>query len=69
MRMGRVKYLQVQLHLVSVQFCLISSSYLKQLVQDVEIMDQTIADYLTIIPRARRVSESIAHEAKGRMGY
>ena len=25
--------------------------------------------YLTIIPRARMGSESIAHEAKGRMGY
>ena len=26
-------------------------------------------DYLTIIPRARMGSESIAHEAEGRMGY
>ena len=25
--------------------------------------------YLTIIPRARIGSESIAHEAEGRMGY
>ena len=25
--------------------------------------------YLTIIPRARMASESIAHEAEGRMGY
>ena len=25
--------------------------------------------YLTIIPRARMGSESIAHKAKGRMGY
>ena len=25
--------------------------------------------YLTIIPRARMGSESIAHEAEGRMGY
>ena len=28
-----------------------------------------ILDYLTIIPRARIGSESIAHEAEGRMGY
>ena len=28
-----------------------------------------IADQLTIIPRARMGSESIAHEAEGRMGY
>ena len=27
------------------------------------------AEYLTIIPRARMGSESIAHEAEGRMGY
>ena len=26
-------------------------------------------EYLTIIPRARMGSESIAHEAEGRMGY
>ena len=26
-------------------------------------------EYLTIIPRARTGSESIAHEAEGRMGY
>ena len=26
-------------------------------------------DYLTIIPRARMGSDSIAHEAEGRMGY
>ena len=26
-------------------------------------------EYLTIIPRARIGSESIAHEAEGRMGY
>ena len=26
-------------------------------------------NYLTIIPRARMGSESIAHEAEGRMGY
>ena len=26
-------------------------------------------EYLTIIPRARMVSESIAHETEGRMGY
>ena len=29
----------------------------------------TIGGYLTIIPRARMGSESIAHEAEGRMGY
>ena len=28
-----------------------------------------IREYLTIIPRARMSSESIAHEAEGRMGY
>ena len=28
-----------------------------------------LAGYLTIIPRARMGSESIAHEAEGRMGY
>ena len=28
-----------------------------------------ILAYLTIIPRARMGSESIAHEAEGRMGY
>ena len=28
-----------------------------------------LADYLTSIPRARMGSESIAHEAEGRMGY
>ena len=28
-----------------------------------------LCQYLTIIPRARMVSESIAHEAEGRMGY
>ena len=27
------------------------------------------SDYLAIIPRARMGSESIAHEAEGRMGY
>ena len=26
-------------------------------------------DYLTIIPRARMGSQSIAHEAEGRIGY
>ena len=26
-------------------------------------------EYLTIIPRVRMCSQSIAHEAKGRMGY
>ena len=33
--------------------------------------NQKITDdyYLTIIPRARMGSESIAHEAEGRMGY
>ena len=30
---------------------------------------QINAIYLTIIPRARMGSESIAHEAEGRMGY
>ena len=42
--MERVKYLQVQLHPVSVQFCrlsyffmLVTSSYLQYLVQNVEI--------------------------------
>ena len=29
----------------------------------------TCERYLTIIPRARMDSESIAHEAEGRMGY
>ena len=28
-----------------------------------------VNEYLTIIPRARMGSESIAHEAEGRMGY
>ena len=28
-----------------------------------------LVKYLTIIPRARMGSESIAHEAEGRMGY
>ena len=28
-----------------------------------------VKKYLTIIPRARMGSESIAHEAEGRMGY
>ena len=28
-----------------------------------------ISEYLTIIPRARMGSESIAHEAEGRIGY
>ena len=28
-----------------------------------------IREFLTIIPRARMGSESIAHEAEGRMGY
>ena len=28
-----------------------------------------VADYLTIIPRARMVSESIVLEAEGRVGY
>ena len=28
-----------------------------------------IGEYLTIIPRARMGSESIAHEAEGQMGY
>ena len=31
--------------------------------------DRKSPDYLTIIPRARMGSESIAHEAEGRMGY
>ena len=30
---------------------------------------KNMAKYLTIIPRARVGSESIAHEADGRMGY
>ena len=29
----------------------------------------TLAGYLTVIPQARMGSESIAHEAEGRMGY
>ena len=33
-----------------------------------DIMDIRI-EYLTIIPRARMGSESIAHEAEDRMGY
>ena len=32
-------------------------------------MNLAFVAYLTIIPRARMGSESIAHEAKGRMGY
>ena len=32
-------------------------------------MGLIIAYYLTIIPRARMGSESIGHEAEGRMGY
>ena len=32
------------------------------------IIDHRI-DYLSITPRARMGSESIAHEAEGRMGY
>ena len=33
------------------------------------IVNRSAVDYLTIIPRARMGSESIAHEAEGRMGY
>ena len=33
------------------------------------IVNDHITGYLTIIPRARMGSESIAHEAEGRMGY
>ena len=33
------------------------------------MIDVGIDKYLTIIPRARMGSESIAHEAKGRMDY
>ena len=33
------------------------------------VEDMCIKKYLTIIPRARMGSESIAHEAEGRMGY
>ena len=29
----------------------------------------TLAGYLTVIPQAQMGSESIAHEAEGRMGY
>ena len=29
----------------------------------------TLAGYLTVIPQARMGSESIAHEAEGRMDY
>ena len=32
-------------------------------------MNSAVVGYLTIIPRARMGSESIAHEAEGRMGY
>ena len=34
-----------------------------------EIKSGQQGDYLTIVPRARLGSESIAHEAEGRMGY
>ena len=34
-----------------------------------QVLRQINAIYLTIIPRARMGSESIAHEAEGRMGY
>ena len=37
---------------------------------DVKITQSWVSNgYLTIIPRARMGSESIAHEAEGRMGY
>ena len=34
-----------------------------------EKLKMNVHVYLTIIPRARISSESIAHEAEGRMGY
>ena len=43
------------------------------LVLDYSVPDGTFfkpcRDYLTIIPRVQMGSESIAHEAEGRMGY
>ena len=36
---------------------------------DTKTGPKTKARYLTIIPRARMGSESVAHEAEGRMGY
>ena len=38
-------------------------------IQSYVINNGLCCDYLTIIPRARMGSESIAHEAEGRMGY
>ena len=34
-----------------------------------QAFSKSILIYLTIIPRARMGSESIAHEAEGRVGY
>ena len=35
----------------------------------VDKLKKSIKEYLTIIPRARMGSESMAHETEGRMGY
>ena len=37
--------------------------------EEVSILCLPLCRYLTIIPRAQMGSESIAHEAEGRMGY
>ena len=37
--------------------------------ESVNLIGSFTVFYLTIIPRARMGSESIAHEAEGRMGY
>ena len=37
--------------------------------QETNLRIHACIEYLTIIPRARMGSESIAHEAEGRVGY
>ena len=53
-----------------VQFMWLMLIYLICLIYHITtFLRQINAIYLTIIPRARMGSESIAHEAEGRMGY
>ena len=48
---------------------LFKATMLHTLIQKLEFWREYNAIYLTIIPRARMASESIAHEAEGPMGY
>ena len=46
-----------------------NNNFITYIAQITSAYDQMRITYLTIIPRARMGSESIAHEAEGRIGY